>query len=160
MQAESSKLQLQNSSWLLTWNPLRFQEADPQYALSELYQDLLQVGFAITKWSCGVNTSIKFGDKVFLMRLGQEPRGIVASGIALSDVFTGTHWDEERRSKGVLAKRIYVKFDDIRLGNTGVLPIETLQEKFPNVFWSPQASGMRIPENVSASLMESWQQCL
>lgn len=144
------------STWLLTWNPDRFHEKDSQYSLEELENEIAQLNFSISKWSCGVTTSIKPGDRVFLIRLGKEPRGIVASGYAISEVFTGTHWDEERRKVGVLAKRIYVRFEDIRLRDELLLPIQALKMYFPSVHWSSQASGIRIPSDVASSLIEMW----
>ena len=146
------------NTWLLTWNPRRFQDRDPQYSLAELENDLSQLSYSISKWSCGVTTSIKPGDQVYLIRLGEEPRGIVASGRALSGVFTGTHWDEEKRSSGVQAKRIYVKFEDIRLTDGLILPIQVLKMQFPSVHWSAQASGIHIPEDVAVGLKELWKQ--
>ena len=145
-------------TWLLTWNPKRFQDRDPQYSLAELENDLSQLDYSISKWSCGVTTSIKPGDRVYLIRLSEEPRGIVASGQSLSDVFSGTHWDEERRSSGVQAKRIYVKFEDIRLKDGLILPIQVLKILFPSVHWSAQASGIRIPDDVAVGLKELWKQ--
>lgn len=146
------------ATWLLTWNPKRFQDRDPQYNLAELEKDIAQIGFAIAKWSCGSTTSIKPGDQIYLIRLGEEPRGIVASGKALSEVFTGTHWDAERRERGVLAKRIYVRFDDIRLVEGLILPIQVLKSEFPTVHWSAQASGIRIPPEVAIQLGRLWKQ--
>ena len=107
----------------------------------------------LTPWE---HQHIKQGDKVYLIRLGEEPRGIVASGRALSGVFTGTHWDEERRSSGVQAKRIYVKFEDIRLKDGLILPIQVLKMQFPSVHWSAQASGIHIPEDVAVGLKGLW----
>lgn len=142
--------------WLLTWNPRKFAENEPQYSVEELENDRSQVGFAIAKWSCGVTTSIRPGDRVYLIRQGAEPRGIVASGTALSGVFTGVHWDEERRAKGLLAKSIYVKFDDIRLKEGGVLPLQVLKTQFPGVHWSAQSSGVRIPAAAAKGLGKLW----
>ncbi|MGI6687868.1 MAG: hypothetical protein ACOX6Y_05885 [Christensenellales bacterium] len=147
-----------SQTWLLTWNPKRFQDRNPQYCFEELENDLSQIGFAITKWSCGVTTSIKPEDHVYLIRLGEEPRGIVASGRVLSKVFFGTHWDEERRACGVQVKQIYVKFDDIRVNNGVILPIEILKLQFSSVHWSAQASGTSIAPEVAQELHKMWNQ--
>jgi len=144
------------SCWLLTWNPLKFAENEPQYSVGELENDRSQIGFAIAKWSCGVTTSIRAGDRVYLLRQGAEPRGIVASGTALSGVFTGIHWDEERPARGLLARSIYVKFDDIRLQEGGVLPLQVLNTQFPGVHWSAQSSGIRIPASAAKGLDRLW----
>ena len=37
-------------------------------------------------------TAVKEGDRVFLIRLGKEPKGIIMSGYAATDVFVSPHW--------------------------------------------------------------------
>lgn len=143
-------------TWLLTWNPSRFSGLDAQYGVDELYRDAQQLGYAISKWSCGVNKSIKQGDRIFLIKLGQEPRGIIASGISLSDVFTGTHWNDNKRALGIKAKRVYVLFDDIRTPEDGMVTIRYLKEAYPNFHWSSQSSGVGIPDNVARPLEAEW----
>ncbi|MDW8293534.1 MAG: hypothetical protein RML84_10625, partial [Anaerolineae bacterium] len=38
-------------------------------------------GFCEDSWSCGVTKNIQTGDRVFLLKQGKEPRGIVGSGV-------------------------------------------------------------------------------
>ncbi|MBE5937149.1 MAG: hypothetical protein E7265_03865 [Lachnospiraceae bacterium] len=87
---------MERKCWLLTWNQARWAWDDRLDGYKEMIQEIGQVGKAFSKWTCGVNKSIKAGDRVFMIKLGSEPRGIIASGIAITDVFEGTHWDSEK----------------------------------------------------------------
>lgn len=92
-----------------------------------------------------------------MIKLGSEPRGIVASGIAITDVFEGTHWDSEKNAMGKKARRIYIQFDKILDYETeAILPYDILQELAPDYHWSSQASGIEIPMNVWDKIEEEW----
>lgn len=80
---------MERKCWLLTWNQARWAWDDRLDGYKEMIQEIGKVGKAFSKWTCGVNKSIKAGDRVFMIKLGSEPRGIIASGIAITDVFEG-----------------------------------------------------------------------
>lgn len=144
-------------TWLFTWNPKRWLWDDKYYGHLELKHQIAQVGRAFATWSCGRNRSIKTGDRIFLIRLGDEPRGIVASGIAATDVFEGPHWDRERMAKGDVCRRVYIEFDRILdVDNESVLFIDSLKTHFPDVCWSSQSSGIEIPAAVAAEVETIW----
>ena len=122
-----------------------------------MIQEIEQVGKAFSKWTCGVNKSIKAGDRVFMIKLGSEPRGIVASGIAITDVFEGIHWDLEKNAQGKKARRIYIQFDKILDYETdAILPYDELEHLAPDYHWSTQSSGIEIPKNVWDGIEEKW----
>ena len=83
-------------TYLLTWNPKRF-DWDMEQDLNELKSH----GFFDGRWSCGRTKRIESGDRLFLLRQGQEPRGIVASGYAKSSPHTDVHWDESRSDEAL-----------------------------------------------------------
>ena len=144
-------------TWLFTWNPKRWQWNDRYHGYLEMKHQIAQVGRAFATWSCGVNKSIKAGDRVFLIRLGMEPRGIIASGFAATGVFEGPHWDRERMTKGEVCRRIYIEFDKILDAESeSVLPIDLLNTRFPDVHWSSQCSGIAIPANVATEIETIW----
>ena len=119
--------------------------------------DISQLGCAYAKWSCGVNKSIQKDDRVFLIRLGTKDRGIVASGYAETGVFEGTHWDTKKAIAGVSTRQIYIRFDKILNINIGeYLPYEKLQYIDHSYHWSPQASGVSIPEETAKRLEIHW----
>ena len=145
-------------TWLFTWNPKRWQWDDRYHGYLEMKHQIAQVGRAFATWSCGVNKSIKAGDRVFLIRLGLEPRGIIASGFAATDVFEGPHWDRERAAGGDRCKRIYIEFDRILdAENEAIIPIALLKNRFPDVCWSSQSSGIEIPSVVATEIEVIWE---
>lgn len=140
-------------SWLLTWNPKRWPWSEGLYSFEEMKQEFDQLGFTISKWTCGVTKSIQEGDKVYLIRLGTEPRGIIARGIALSQVFSGTHWNASAAGKAREANRIFVKFDRLCNSKNDVLiefpKLKALSDTF---CWSSQSSGISVPNHIALDL--------
>ena len=145
-------------TWLFTWNPRRWQWDDKYHGYLEMRNQIAQVGCSYATWSCGVNKSIKAGDRIFLIRLGMEPRGIIASGYAATDVFEGPHWDHARAAIGDSCKRIFIEFDKIRdVEDEPIIPISLLKTNFPSVCWSSQSSGIEIPANVATEVEGIWE---
>ena len=143
--------------WLFVWNPKNFKWDDQIYGYNELRNDISQIRYAYGKWSCGVNKSICRGDRIFLIRLATKDRGIVASGYAETDVFEGTHWDEKKAEAGKTARRIVIRFDKILDIDAGeYLPYEKLQYIDCNYHWSPQGSGVSIPNEIAERLEIHW----
>jgi hypothetical protein len=81
------------AAYLFAWNPAKWDWKD-------LLDDIDQVktaGKVTIRWSCTSYRRIKLGDRVFMVRLGSEPRGIMASGRVASEPFTAPHWNGEDR---------------------------------------------------------------
>ncbi len=139
------------TTYLLTWNPKMWGWDKIQDNIAHIIQN----GFYYERWSCGVTKRIQPSDRIFLMKLGSpEPRGIVASGWATSEVFQDTHWGNDSK----LSLYVDVHFDTIIDPNQdAVFPLELLQDGiYASVNWTPQASGMHIPDNVSEQLEIDW----
>jgi 5-methylcytosine-specific restriction protein A len=138
-------------TYLLTWNPKRWQWDDIQDDKALITRN----GFCDDQWSSGVTKKIQPGDRVFLMKLGvQKPRGILASGWAISEYIEDIHWADDSK----LAFYIDVHFDTIiDPREESIFPIEVLQNGiYASVNWTPQASGMRIPDDVAGQLEKDW----
>lgn len=145
-------------TWLLTWNVDRWAWNDSLNGYKELINDIEQVGHAYCKWTSGVNKSIKPGDRIFLIKLGSAPKGIVASGYAATSVFEGTHWDEEKKKAGKKARRIFVDFDCIKdYEKEEILPYDSLKLISDSYRWSTQSSGIEIPSPIKESLEKEWE---
>ena len=138
--------------WLLTWNPNRWAWDELHGGFDDMKNRIKQVGKVYDTWSTGVNVSIKEGDRVFLIRLGKEPRGIVASGYAVTKVFISPHWDKEKALSGEKSKSIYVEFDKIVDIEESPLRMSVLKEISPKFCWSSQASGISIPKEIAFEL--------
>jgi hypothetical protein len=57
------------------------------------------------RWSVG-SRSIARGDRLFLIRLGVEPKGIIAAGWALGEPYQAPHWETKRAVAGDHARRM------------------------------------------------------
>ena len=77
------------STYLLTWNPSRW--SWPELARAAYL--VREEGSALQRWSVGNTRKIGVGDRVFLLRQGVEPRGIVASGVVIEPPYEDLHWD-------------------------------------------------------------------
>lgn len=142
--------------WLLTWNPNRWAWDELDGGFDDLKNRIKQIGKAYDTWSTGVTKSIKEGDRVFLIRLGKHPKGIIASGYAITDVFTTPHWEENRAIAGELTNRIYVKFDKMVDIQDSPLPLSVLKEISPSFHWSTQSSGISIPNEIALKIERLW----
>ena len=138
------------STYLLTWNPKRW-DWDLRADLSALKKH----GFCDGRWSCGRSKRIKPGDQMYLLRQGLEPRGIMASGQALSEPYLDRHWDNSRKDQCLY---ISVRFDALVDPLVeGVLPVRHLRAgNLGRVHWSTQASGIAIAPPAAAELGEIW----
>jgi len=68
-------------TFLLTWNPDKW----PWSTFNRNYDRARKQGFLDYDWSSGRSQRLRRGDRVFLLRQGVEPRGILASGVVTSD---------------------------------------------------------------------------
>ena len=144
-------------TWLFVWNPNNWKWDGTVDGYNELRMEIAQVGCTYAKWSCGITKSIQKGDRIFLIRLGAASRGIVASGYAQTGVFEGTHWDSEKAAMVKKARRIYICYDKILDIDRGeVLPYETLVGLNPSYHWSPQSSGVSVPEETAERIEAIW----
>lgn len=130
-------------AYLLTWNPDHFQFGGDEGVLPGTEH----------RWTCH-SKQPRVGDRVYLIRLGVEPRGIVASGTVTSPTEEGPHWRDESRTAG------YVRFivDEFRPdAASGMLPIALLQQALPQQRWSAQNSGIGIAPSIAHKLRPLWE---
>ena len=99
---------------------------------------------------------IEAGDRLFLIRLGSEPRGIFLSGFARGYAYRAAHWDPSERKRAW-----YVDVDvDVLLNpydEKSILSYDELEAISTGQRWSPPASGERIEEEASAKLEAEWE---
>lgn len=141
------------STYLLTWTPQRWHWEDIQERVAEIQEE----GYSQISWSCGRSKRIRKGDRLFMIRLGREPRGIFASGYATSNVYEGQHWDE-----GVSSDKL-ARYIDIRLGvllnpdRESIFPRSALNEGvLKDMHWDSQSSGIEIREEIAIELETKW----
>lgn len=142
------------SAYLLTWNPKRW-----EWDLSDEIRELKRKGFVDLKWSCGNTKRIRRGDRIFLLRQGKEPRGIMGSGTVTSPPHRDAHWDEQRRGQALY---VSVRFDAlVDPEKDGVLTLDRLQDGvLGEVNWGTQSSGITIPAAAAEELERRWKEYL
>lgn len=138
------------NTYLFAWNPDKWNWTD----LEENIENLKKSGSVTQKWSCVSHKQIKAGDRAFLVRLGVEPKGIMGSGIVVSEPFLSQHWS----GKDKLVYRVLIEFDTL-LNPTeeSLLSIDILdQGELSNQVWTPQSSGISIKPELTDELEAVW----
>lgn len=151
---KSSETTIDNniSTFLFTWNPQKWNWTD----LQESIEHLDNVGYVVRRWSCGNSKNIKKGDRVFLVRLGEEPKGIMGSGYAISSYYVAPHWDG---TQGKTANYIDIEFDILINPDKSILfDKNDLDKVDPNKIqqWFPQQSGISIKPEILSLLESNW----
>jgi 5-methylcytosine-specific restriction protein A len=138
-------------TFLLTWNPKKWawSNLDADYELTH------KQGFLDMRWSCGRTKRIRAGDRVFLLRQGREPRGIVASGFVTSnEPIIAEHFTDKGRS----ALYVETRFDVLlHPDHEPIFPRDRLDSgMLASVHWDTQGSGITIAPDAAAELEEIW----
>lgn len=143
------------ATYLLTWNPKKW-----HWWGDNLEDDFFEEddGLFFGDWSCGNSKGISTDDRVFLIRLAKEPRGIVASGWADSEVYEDKHWDEELAAAGKTTRYVSVRLDTLLDASTeNIFPRKSLDNGIlGKMHWDSQLSGIRIPDDVASRLEDEW----
>lgn len=152
---ENLKTAIENLGWIknkaqkayiFVWNPKTWLWDN----IEENIKEWEEFGATTINWKCGNTKSISIGDRIFLVKLGTKPKGIIASGYALTEPRLneddgGLYIDIE------LEVLFNPEIDDI-------YPIEDLQigNLAKQGSWTPQASGISIKPEVIEELEEKW----
>ena len=135
------------TAFLLSWNPDRFS----WNSLSQEIEQLRNGESVRERWSCGNRTDLPVGSRIFLVRLGQAPKGIVGRAEALSEPYEAEHWDLDKRREGLKARYIDLRFTD--LYQTPLVSWDELQHAPFSAFnWSIMASGVQLPLSIAGEL--------
>ena len=141
------------ATYLLIWN----HEYSHWDNIADAAQEIKERGVLAGRWSVGSRESIQKGDRLFLVRLGKEPKGIMASGRAASDVYPDTHWNNSQTQKEALY--VDINFDRILVpGIDRIINIDLLENHpvLKKKYWHPRWSGSEIPDDVANELEEIW----
>ena len=138
-------------TWLLTWNPKLWNWEDLDWTAKRV-----QTGKTVTGgWSCGVTKSIRAGDRLFLIRLGKEPRGIVASGRAIDEPMKGRAWVGKPNRKAALY--VDLAWDSLLTDQQVPLSIAKLKTgRLANMYWETRSSGVEIAPDIAAAIESTW----
>jgi hypothetical protein len=142
-------------AYLLTWNSRRW----PWPQLPQEARRVAAGEIVPSRWGCGRNGHIQPGDRLFLLKQGAEPRGIFASGTAISQPFADLHWDEEKAALGVHSNYIKMQFDTLFIPEEAILRRDLLKGHplLAQQYWDTRVSGMAIKAAVLVELEKIWQ---
>ena len=143
------------STFLLTWNPARWHWAD----LAEVSRRTAEGTPYASWWSTGNRKKITRGDRVFLLKQGEAPRGIIAAGwVTSEEVYDVPHYDARRAARGDTALRADVEFERIvNPAEHAPLSVETIDGgPLARVCWQTPASGIGLPEDAASELEALW----
>lgn len=142
------------STYLITWSPKKWLWRD----LAERIEEIRRRGSCVTDWSCGNNKTIARGDRLFLLRQGEEPRGIVGAGWADSEPYEATHWREEKARAGRTTMYVNVRWQTLLDPESeSIFPREWLNEDaLSKVNWNTQISGISIRPEAARELERRW----
>lgn len=120
--------------------------------LSNAIRDIEEKGSHLEKWSVRSHKQVSVGDRFFLMRLGSKTqnKGIVGSGYITTLPFLSEHWSHN----GQIVNQVIIEFDE--LSKDPIISLQELQALPLNYNWTPQSSGIEIPNAVASKLEEIW----
>jgi len=137
-------------TYLFVWNPKRWTWNN----IEECIDQVDSTGKCPENWSCGNTKSILPGDRIFLVKVGTEPKGFVGAGFATTSPYLGRHWNGENKEAFYIdidfevilnpEKEPVLKFDVLKVGE--------LSEQN----WTPQSSGISIRPELVDKLEAVW----
>lgn len=91
-------------------------------------------------------------DRVFLGKQGQDPKGVIASGYAISPYFEDTHWEDETKT----TTYNLIEFDTILTPDTVMPRTRLIDGPLAAVEWRSQRGGITIPDAAAIELERRW----
>ncbi|MGI2107482.1 McrB family protein [Shewanella frigidimarina] len=137
-----------NRAWLLSWNPKHFSDGGDG---SDSYQLELNPGDK-HRWTSS-SKQPQLGDRIFLIRLGIEPKGIIASGDISRTSFEDEDWRDSSKNRNYIEFEVEEHRPDLA---RGLLKQSELISLFPQQQWSPQSSGIEINPLIAEELEKLW----
>ena len=144
----ASQWKNQTKNWLLSWNPSRWTwdtlAADRAATISGEKAE--------NRWRCS-SSKPREGDRVFLIRTGSSPKGVVAVGKVTRAPYEAEHWEQARADAGETTRFVDVAFDSVRdAASDEIVSLEQLQSLEPGQEWNPQSSGIEIKAKAARTL--------
>lgn len=139
--------------WLIAWNQKNWDWEN----FSEVCESTKNGKTFVDNWACS-NTKPQIGEEVFLIKLGDEPRGIIGHGTVIRPSYEKEHYNAAKAAEGKKQKTIDVRFDRlIDYTKDKFIPQDELNAKCAGQQWSPQSSGIEIKPTVLPGLRKLWE---
>ena len=139
-------------AWLITWNKNNWDWKN----FDEICEGTKNGHTHVEDWACA-SSKPQIGDEVFMLKLGDQPRGIFGHGKVVREQYEKEHYDPVRAAAGKREKAIDVEFDRlINYEKDKFIEQKDLVEKCGAQLWSPQSSGIEIKQEVLPTLRQMW----
>ena len=137
------------NTFILRWNPaISSIKVDTH---NQLIPQILADDF---DWSIWEHEKAKYGDRFYLVKVGESKTGIVMSGIFTSNPYTAGDWS----GKGRVVH--YMDMQPNVILNPDVIPMistETLNQEIPSINWNKGHSGEIMTPQDAQKLDSLWQ---
>ena len=139
-------------AYLLIWNPAEWEWPERASEARKVREGKP----VLTDWGSGVRKKIlPEGSRLFLMKKGSPPRGIIAAGWSTGSLHSRPHWGEPTRDT------LYVplRFDDlVEDPDKELLKVDELLRVIPLdvVNWNTAGGGIEIQDGALAQLEQLW----
>ena len=142
-----------HNSWLFTWNPDDWAWED----IGNKIQATDRGETVVMRWSC-TNTLVSSGDRAWLIRLGVEPKGVMAAGNVISEPYEDVHWDKSKAESGETCHYVDIEFTRIiDVYKDAYVSLEDLGRiSIDQQNWTPQLSGVEIKKRSAGLLEKLW----
>ncbi|WP_295714133.1 HNH endonuclease [Mucilaginibacter sp.] len=142
------------NTYLFAWNPKNWVFKDLERNLNELKD----FGITTMDWKVQSTKKIKLGDRAYVMRVGDNCRGIFASGIISKLPYKGPYFKNPTK----LVSQVNIDFDVFLNPFTeSNLSLDEIEKNIPSKqFWTPHQSGIQIREDAAARLGPLWHEFL
>lgn len=139
--------------WLISWNKNNW-----NWPIFDQKCQATKIGRTVLEsWACA-SSKPQIGDEVFLIKLGDQPRGIIGHGTVERAIYEKEHYNVAKAAEGKKEKAIDVRFDRlIDYSKERFIPQDELNEKCVGQQWSPQSSGIEIKPAVLPELKKLWE---
>ena len=139
-------------AYLLIWNPDEW----PWPEIAQQARRVREGQPVLMDWSSGVRKKVlPEGSKLFLMKKGKPPRGIIAAGRSIGPLHSQPHWGDPTKDT------LYVplRFDNlVEDPEKDLLPVEALLSVIPLevVNWNTAGGGIEIRDDALEKLEQLW----
>lgn len=139
--------------WLISWNKDNWNWENYEKKCAETASGMP----VAEEWACA-SLKPKYGDEVFIIKLGEKPRGIFGHGRVIKEAFEGEHYDKDKAAAGKKERYIGVSFDRIlNYKEENILSQDELAVQCKSQHWSPQNSGIMIKPDAVPMLHAMWE---
>ena len=147
----NARQQYIEKTFLITWK----EDHWPYEKLLDLIQRFESSGKATEPWRFMSHKQCKIGDRIYLLKQGDQPRGLFGSGRIVSAPYVNKAAINEAGNNPWC---VDVEFDLLVDPKSELVVSETiLKDAYSeNGLWNTQASGVAIPDDISTIIAAAW----